>query len=260
MLTEVAKGWLRERAAGAPLVRRVVRVAGRFESEVDQVLAPLYKEWAGRTPSVAATILATPGSIEIHVSTRAASAEIARAALETAVAEAVAAVGSNVYSTDGRLLEEVVGELLVERGLRVGVAESCTGGLITSRLTDVSGSSRYVDASIVTYSNQAKTDLLDVDAALIDEHGAVSEPVAIAMAQGIRHRAPADIGIGVTGIAGPTGGTPEKPVGTVAVAVASATGCRVRTFRFFGDRGLVKFQASQSALDMVRRMLLDPSG
>jgi|RhiMethySRZTD1v2_1073278.scaffolds.fasta_scaffold06613_10 competence/damage-inducible protein CinA-like protein len=260
MLTDVAKGWLSERVAGAPLVRRVLRVAGRFESEVDQVLAPLYKEWAGRTPSVAATILATPGSIEIHVSTRAASAEIARAALETAVAEAVAAVGSNVYSTDGRLLEEVVGELLVERGLRVGVAESCTGGLITSRLTDVSGSSRYVDASIVTYSNQAKTDLLDVDAALIDEHGAVSEPVAIAMAQGIRHRAPADIGIGVTGIAGPTGGTPEKPVGTVAVAVASATGCRVRTFRFFGDRGLVKFQASQSALDMVRRMLLESSG
>jgi len=260
MLTDVAKGWLSERVAGAPLVRRVLRVAGRFESEVDQVLAPLYKEWAGRTPSVAATILATPGSIEIHVSTRAASAEIARAALETAVAEAVAAVGSNVYSTDGRLLEEVVGELLVERGLRVGVAESCTGGLITSRLTDVSGSSRYVDASIVTYSNQAKADLLDVDAALIDEHGAVSEPVAIAMAQGIRHRAPADIGIGVTGIAGPTGGTPEKPVGTVAVAVASATGCRVRTFRFFGDRGLVKFQASQSALDMVRRMLLESSG
>jgi len=260
MLTDVAKGWLSERVAGAPLVRRVLRVAGRFESEVDQVLAPLYKEWAGRTPSVAATILATPGSIEIHVSTRAASAEIARAALETAVAEAVAAVGSNVYSTDGRLLEEVVGELLVERGLRVGVAESCTGGLITSRLTDVSGSSRYVDASIVTYSNQAKADLLDVDAALIDEHGAVSEPVAIAMAQGIRHRAPADIGIGVTGIAGPTGGTPDKPVGTVVVAVASATGCRVRTFRFFGDRGLVKFQASQSALDMVRRMLLESSG
>src|SRR4029453_6566677 len=139
MLTDVAKGWLSERVAGAPLVRRVLRVAGRFESEVDQVLAPLYKEWAGRTPSVAATILATPGSIEIHVSTRAASAEIARAAIETAVAEAVAAVGSNVHTPDGRLLEEVVGELLVERGLRVGVAESCTGGLITSRLTDVSG-------------------------------------------------------------------------------------------------------------------------
>ena len=257
MLTGLANGWLSERVAGAPLVRRVVRVAGRFESEVDQVMAPLYREWAGRTPSVSATILATPGSIEIHVSTRAPSADIARVALETAVAETVAAIGFNAYSTDGRLLEEVVGELLVERGLRVGVAESCTGGLITSRLTDVPGSSRYVDASIVTYSNQSKTDLLDVDPGVINEHGAVSEPVAIAMAQGIRHRAPADIGIGVTGIAGPTGGTPEKPVGTVAIAVASAGGCRAHTFRFFGDRGLVKFQASQSALDMVRRMLLD---
>jgi nicotinamide-nucleotide amidase len=116
-----------------------------------------------------------------------------------------------------------------------------------------------VDASVVTYSNQAKTELLNVDAALITEHGAVSEPVAIAMAQGIRHRAPADIGIGVTGIAGPSGGTPDKPVGTVAIAVASAAGCRVRTFRFFGERALVKFQAAQSALDMVRRLLLDAS-
>jgi nicotinamide-nucleotide amidase len=260
MLTELAKGWLRERASGAPLVRRVVRVAGRFESEVDQVLAPLYRAWAGRTPPVAATILATPGSIEIHVSTQAASDDVAQAALDTAVQETVTAIGRDAYSTDGHLLEQIVGELLVERGLRVGVAESCTGGLITSRLTDVPGSSRYVDAAVVTYSNQAKSDFVDVDPALITEHGAVSEPVAIAMAQGIRHRAPADVGIGVTGIAGPTGGTPEKPVGTVAIAVASPMGCRVRTFRFFGDRALVKFQAAQSALDMVRRILLDSQG
>jgi nicotinamide-nucleotide amidase len=257
MLTALGEGWLRERALGAPLLRRVVRVAGRFESEVDQVLAPFYRDWAGRMPPVSATILAAPGAIEIHVSTRAESADLARSALDAAVQETVTAIGPAAYSTDGRSLEEIVGELLAERGLRVGVAESCTGGLITSRLTDVPGSSRYVDASVVTYSNQAKSDFLDVDAALITEHGAVSEPVAIAMAQGIRRRAPADIGIGVTGIAGPTGGTPEKPVGTVAIAVASATGCRVRTLRFHGGRTLVKFQAAESALDMVRRMLLE---
>jgi nicotinamide-nucleotide amidase len=257
MLTALGEGWLRERALGAPLLRRIVRVAGRFESEVDQVLAPFYRDWAGRMPPVSATILAAPGAIEIHVSTRAESADLARSALDAAVHETVTAIGPAAYSTDGRSLEEIVGELLAERGLRIGVAESCTGGLITSRLTDVPGSSRYVDASVVTYSNQAKSDFLDVDAALITEHGAVSEPVAIAMAQGIRRRAPADIGIGVTGIAGPTGGTPEKPVGTVAIAVASATGCRVRTLRFHGGRTLVKFQAAESALDMVRRMLLE---
>ncbi|HEY1303092.1 MAG TPA: competence/damage-inducible protein A [Vicinamibacterales bacterium] len=257
MLTSLTEGWLRERAFGAPLVRRLIRITGRIESQVDEVLSPLYKTWAARTPSVAATILATPGAIELHLSTRHASSATALQALDAAVAEAVAAVGSDAYSTDGRQLEEIVGELLVERGLRIGVAESCTGGLITSRLTDVPGSSRYVDASIVTYSNDSKHDLLGVPSALIERHGAVSEPVAIAMADGIRRRAPADIGVGVTGIAGPSGGTPEKPVGTVVIAVATASDQRVRTFRFHGERAQVKFQAVQSALDMVRRMLLD---
>jgi nicotinamide-nucleotide amidase len=129
--------------------------------------------------------------------------------------------------------------------------------LICSRLTDVPGSSQYVDLSVVTYSNQAKIDLIGVPPALIDEHGAVSEAVAIAMADGIRRRAAANLGVGVTGIAGPAGGTPEKPVGTVAIAVCTDTDVRVRTFRFHGERTQVKFQAAQSALDMVRKTLLD---
>jgi nicotinamide-nucleotide amidase len=127
--------------------------------------------------------------------------------------------------------------------------------LITSRLTDVPGSSRYVDESVITYSNEAKTELLGVAPELMAAHGAVSEPVALAMADGMRARARADIGIGVTGIAGPTGGTPEKPVGTVVVAVTTSGDRRCRTFRFFGEREMVKFQASQAALDMVRRLL-----
>jgi nicotinamide-nucleotide amidase len=146
--------------------------------------------------------------------------------------------------------------MLVERGLRIAVAESCTGGLITSRLTDVPGSSRYVDRSVVTYSNEAKTALLDVPAALIAEHGAVSEPVALAMANGIRSSAAVDVAIGVTGIAGPTGGSAEKPVGTVCIAAVVPDGTRVRTARFLGDREQIKYQASQAGLDMVRRMLL----
>src|SRR5262249_6202064 len=137
MLTALAEGSLRERTSGAPIVRRVVRIAGRIESQVDEVLAPLYKEWSARNPSVAATILAQPGSIELHLSTRHASAAEAMASLDRAVRDTVSAIGPDAYSTDNRLLEEVVGDLLVERGLRISVAESCTGGLITSRLTDV---------------------------------------------------------------------------------------------------------------------------
>jgi nicotinamide-nucleotide amidase len=257
MLTALAEGSLRERASGAPLLRRLIRVGGRIESQVDEVLGPLYQQWSVRQPSVAATILATPGAIELHLSTRHPEAGVAERALDAAVREAETAIGDDAYSNDGRQLEDIVGQMLADRGLRIGVAESCTGGLITSRLTDVPGSSRYVDASIVTYSNDSKSALLDVPLALLQEHGAVSEPVALAMADGIRRRAPADIGIGVTGIAGPSGGTPEKPVGTVAIAVTTSSERRVRTFRFHGERTQVKFQAAQSALDMVRRLLRD---
>ena len=257
MLTELVEGPLRERSVGVSLVRRVVRVAGRIESNVDEVLHPLYQEWERATPPIAATILAVLGSIELHVSTRAASREAAVAVLESAVAQTVAVLGADVYSTDGRLLEAVVGDLLVARELRIGVAESCTGGLITSRLTDIAGSSRYVDQAVVVYSNEAKTELLGVPPDLLREHGAVSEPVALAMAEGIKTRARAGVGVAVTGIAGPTGGTPEKPVGTVVVSAVTDSDKRVRTFRFFGEREQVKFQASQAALDMVRRMLAD---
>ena len=255
MLSELREGPLKARSAGVSLLRRVVRVAGRIESHVDEAMHPLYQEWERATPPIAATILAVLGSIELHISTRAASREAAAIALESAVAQTVAILGADVYSTDGRLLEAVVGDLLVERGLRIGVAESCTGGLIASRLTDISGSSRYIDQAVVVYSNEAKTELLGVSPDLLREYGAVSEPAALAMAQGIKARARAGIGVGVTGIAGPTGGTPEKPVGTVVVSAVTDAESRVRTFRFFGEREQVKFQASQAALDMVRRML-----
>jgi competence/damage-inducible protein CinA-like protein len=255
MLTELVEGPLKERSVGSVLVRRVVRVAGRIESHVDEKLHPLYGVWEKETPPIGATILASLGSIEVHVWTRAATRQAAAATLERVVGEAVDVLGPDVYSIDGRLLEAVVGDLLVERGLRIAVAESCTGGLITSRLTDVPGSSRYVDQSVVVYSNEAKTQLLDVPAELIREHGAVSEPVGLAMAEGIKVKAHAGVGVGVTGIAGPTGGSAEKPVGTVVVAAVTDSERRVRTFRFFGERELVKFQASQASLDMVRRML-----
>jgi nicotinamide-nucleotide amidase len=165
--------------------------------------------------------------------------------------------GPAIYSVDGRPLEAVIGEMLRERKLTVAVAESCTGGLLASRLTDVPGSSEYVEEGVVCYSNRAKTDLAGVDPALIAEHGAVSEPVALALASGIKSRAGTPVGIGITGIAGPGGGTPQKPVGTVSFAVVVGDRNRVRTIQFFGGREMVKFQATQAAMNLLRLMLLE---
>jgi PncC family amidohydrolase len=164
-------------------------------------------------------------------------------------------LGNSVYSTDGRALEAVVGDALRYARWTISVAESCTGGLLMSRLTDVPGSSEYVERGAVCYSNRSKIEWLKVPEGLIAEHGAVSEPVARAMAEGIRVRARTQVGIGITGIAGPGGGTPEKPVGTVAIAVLAGEDSRVRTFHLLGNRELIKWQAAQAALNMLRLML-----
>lgn len=256
MMAAVTARFLKGRAPGLALLRRAIRITGRTESHTEEAVRPLYAEWSAAPIPVAATILASLGQIELHLSARAASRETAEAAVNAAALQVVERIGVDVYSTDGRALEQVVGDLLVTRNHRIAVAESCTGGLIASRLTDVPGSSRYVERGVVAYANEAKSDLLGVPAALIADHGAVSEPVALAMAEGIRSRANTEVGVGVTGIAGPGGGTPEKPVGTVAVAAAVIDVTQSRVFRFVGDREQVKFQASQAALDMVRRMLL----
>lgn len=257
MLIELVSERLRARSSGAILMRRVIRITGRTESHTEEAVRPLYARWSSAKPPIAATILAAFGEIELHVSARESSRDVLQNVLEAACAEVSAILGQDAYSTDGRHLEEVLGGMLAERGLRVGLAESCTGGLTTSRLTDVPGSSRYIDRAVVTYSNDAKTALLGVPAELIERHGAVSETVAVAMADAIRTTAGLDLGIGITGIAGPGGGSAEKPVGTVAIAVATAAAIRSRLFRFAGGREQVKFQASQAALDLTRRMLLD---
>lgn len=255
MLLSVVGSLLQPRSPGLALVRRVVRLTGRTESQTEEVLQPLYARWARDPIPVAATILASLGQIELHLSARDSSRGRAMAAVDSAAGHVVDAIGLDVYSTDGHPLEQVVGDLLVRRGYRIAVAESCTGGLLASRLTDVAGSSRYVDLAVVAYANEAKVSLLGVPEALIAGHGAVSEPVAAAMAEGIRGRAGVDVGVGITGVAGPGGGSLDKPVGTVVVAAATAGETRVRTFRFAGDREQVKFQATQAGLDIVRRML-----
>ena len=260
MLSALVAGPLRERTAGAALVRRVIKIAGRIESQTEELLQPLYREWEAGTPPIAATLLAALGQIEVHLTARSISRADAERVLERAARQVDDVLAPDAFSIDGRSMEQVVGEMLGSRGLRIAVAESCTGGLIASRLTDVPGSSRYVVQAVVTYANEAKTDLLGVPAALMAEHGAVSEPVALAMADGVRRRARVEVGVGVTGIAGPGGGSPDKPVGTVAIAAVTAADARSRLFRFNGERDQVKFQASQAALDMVRRILVDRPG
>jgi len=257
MMTSVADTILRERAGGMSLVRRVIKITGRSESHTEEAVQPLYAQWAQATVPISATILASLGQIELHLTACCVSREQADAALDAAVQQVKDVMGLHVYSTDGRALEEVLGAMLVERKMWIALAESCTGGLIASRLTDVPGSSRYVERGVVTYSNAAKVELIGVPEEMIHAHGAVSEQVATAMAEGIRARARTSLGVGVTGIAGPDGGTPDKPVGTVCIAAASDGATRVRTFRFVGGREMVKFQASQAAMDMVRRMLLE---
>jgi nicotinamide-nucleotide amidase len=256
MLDELVDGRLRAKAGDHRLYRTTIFVTGRSESYVEERVQPIYSTWREATPPIETTILASPGQIELHLTLRSRDAAAAERTLREARDRLATALGNDVFSTDGRSLEEVVGATLRERELTIGVAESCSGGLTLSRLTDVPGSSDYVRGGVVAYSNDVKSSLADVPEELIRAHGAVSEPVALALAEGVKARLGTAVGVGITGIAGPAGGSPQKPVGTVAIAAVIPTApARVQTFLFPGQRAQVKFQASQAALDMVRRML-----
>jgi nicotinamide-nucleotide amidase len=245
------------RTGGERIWRRSIRLAGRAESQAEEVLQPLYHAWSLREPPLSATILAAGGTLELQLRARAREAQAAESALEQAAQDVLDRFGPDVADLRGEPLEVAVGNLLRGRGLMLAVAESCTGGLVGSRLTDVAGSSAYVERAVVAYSNRAKTELLDVPEDVIARHGAVSEPVALAMASGIRRRAGVDVAVAITGIAGPGGGSDAKPVGTVVVAVDGPGDARVvRTFAFAGDRALIKLFASTAALDRLRRALL----
>ncbi len=245
--------WLAERTAGGGIERRTLRVALRPESEVDERLTAAYGEF-GRSWI---TVLAAPGEVRVRLTAHGEPADRA-ARLVAMVARVRDLLGDSVYGEgDAITLEQVLGEELARRGLTLATAESCTGGLVAERLTRVPGSSRYFPGGVVTYSNAQKTALLDVSAALIGAHGAVSEEVARAMAMGVRSRFGADLGVAVTGVAGPDGGTSEKPVGTVHVALSGpGDTADHRRLRLPGDRERIRWQSSQAALEMVRRALL----
>jgi nicotinamide-nucleotide amidase len=204
---------------------------------------------------VTVTTLPLEGEVWVRARARGTTAADAAARLDGVERAIVALLGSDCYGRDGDSLEAVVGRLLSAHGLDLAVAESCTGGLVGHRITGVPGSSAYFERGVMTYSNEAKQEMLGVDEAILRAHGAVSAPCADAMVRGVCERAHAACGIAVTGIAGPGGATPTKPVGTVYIAVAVRGDVETRRFRFHGDRASVKWQSSVMALDMLRRRL-----
>jgi competence/damage-inducible protein CinA-like protein len=242
---------LRNRVSGSQIRTRVIKVAGLPESEVDERIAPIYKPYSN--PST--TILSTGGAIEVHLSAHAPTQEEADVLLNQLTEKIEPALGDYIFSTSGETLEEVVGMYLVMKQKSLAAAESCTGGLLSERITRVPGSSEYYLGGAVCYSNELKTRFAGVSPKLLETYGAVSKPVAQALAEGIRQKAHASIGIGITGIAGPGGGTEEKPVGMVFIAVADERGTEVREFRFPGDRERVRLLSSQFALEMLRRRI-----
>jgi competence/damage-inducible protein CinA-like protein len=243
---------LRAKVPSQCLATRVLKITGMGESACDARVAPIYK----RFTDVDTTILAGPGEIQLHLKTRGPAAEAAERRLDEIVEKLEAELGDCVFSDNGDPLEQIVSYFLQMRSATLAVAESCTGGLVAERLTSVSGSSRYFVGGVVAYSNDLKMEFADVPQDLLDVYGAVSDQVARALAEGIRERCGTTLGVGVTGVAGPTGGTAEKPVGLVFHALASESGTEVVKRNFPGDRARIRWFASQQALDMVRKKLM----
>jgi len=251
MFSEQCLPRLKGRVSGSQIRTRVIKVAGLPESEVDQRIAPLYKPY--KNPST--TILSTGGAIEVHLTARAQTSEQADALLDELTDKIEPALGDHIFSTSGETLEEVVGMYMVMKQKTLATAESCTGGLLSERITRVPGSSEYYLGGAVCYSNELKSRFAGVSPRLLETYGAVSKPVAQALAEGIRLKTKASIGIGITGIAGPGGGAGEKPVGMVFIALADERGTEVREFHFPGDRERVRLLSSQFALEMLRRRI-----
>ncbi|HKZ79250.1 MAG TPA: competence/damage-inducible protein A [Pyrinomonadaceae bacterium] len=252
MFENEVQGKLAARVGLLRVVRRTLRVAGMGESAVDELIAPVYTKYDNPQTS----ILFNRSEIEIQLTARARSEAEAESLLDKVSAELEARLGHAIFAFRGEKMEEVVGLRLTVGGYTLSVAESCTGGLIAQRLTAVSGSSKYFISGVVAYSNETKTRMLGVEPMLLLEHGAVSAAVAEAMAEGVRQSAGTDFGLSVTGVAGPEGGTPDKPVGLVFIALADDAHTEHRKLMIPGDRHLIRWRSSQAALDLLRRRLI----
>jgi nicotinamide-nucleotide amidase len=255
LIGEAITPLVRRRLTGEVILLRTLLTTGLSPGDAEDRLAP----WLGKGGPVSVSSVIVNGDVWVRLLARGAAHASAAAELQQVEPEVRQALGEDCYGADEDALEGVLGRLLVERSLTVSVAESCTGGLLGHRLTNVSGSSRYFERGVIVYSNRAKEELLGVPEALLRAHGAVSAEVAEAMVTGICGLSHSRCGLAVTGIAGPDGGTPTKPVGTVYIAVASPAGRSVRHFRFPGGREAIKWRSAQSALDILRRQLLHTS-
>ena len=251
-LTPFARDWAGARGAA---VVRTLRTAGLSAADVEERLI----DWLGRDGEVTVSTIPADGEVWVRLRARTSTPAEAARSLTNAETGISALLGEDCYGQDGDTLETVVGRMLVERRLRLAVAESCTGGLLGHRLTSVPGSSAYFERGVLAYSNRAMEELLGVPESLLSAHGSVSAPCAEAMARGAATLAGSSCALAVTGIAGPEGGTPAKPVGTVFVGLATGEGALARRFFFAGDRAAVKWQSTQAALDMLRRSLRGPS-
>jgi nicotinamide-nucleotide amidase len=252
MFTEYVLPKLTDVAGGVLVRRRVLKVTGMGESTVDEVAAPIYREYK----NVQTAILFNKSEVEIHLSTASRSEAEALATLEEVSRKLADALGTAVFTTSGEKMEQVIARLLTTRGETVSTAESCTGGLIARRLTELPGSSKFFIEGAVTYSNEAKVRTLGVSEATLNKYGAVSSETAEEMAEGMRKRARTDYSISVTGIAGPDGGSEEKPVGTVWFGLAYKDGVKTTSVIFPGDRYLIRWRSSQAALDLLRRHIM----
>jgi nicotinamide-nucleotide amidase len=229
-----------------------LRVTGLPESDLDALIAPVYKKY----PNIATTILAANGDLQVHLRARCATEPEAEALLAEVVPPIESLLGDRLYSRNGDPLEVVVGGILRQRNATLAVAESCTGGMLGARLTAVPGSSQYFAGGVIAYSNALKRNLLGVPAETLESFGAVSAETAAAMAAGARERAGSTYAVSITGVAGPDGGTAEKPVGLVYLGIAGPEGDAVTHRRFIGDRERIRVFTTQAALDLLRRRLL----
>ena len=235
------------------IATKEIKVAMMGESAADLKAAPIYKKYK----DVQTTILAGAGEVQFHLKASGKTVEEAQEKVDALANELEDALDDAVFSSTGESLEQIVGYYLQMRGQTLATAESCTGGLLAERITSVSGSSRYFLGGAVVYNNDLKKAFADVPPLMIAEHGAVSKEVAIALAEGIRKKCKSSLGVGITGVAGPTGGSEAKPVGLVYIALAdSANKTEVVERKFLGDRDRIRHYASQQALDMVRRKLI----
>lgn len=243
---------LAEKSGSLRVVRRVLRVAGMGESALDELIAPVYLQY--ENPQT--TILFNRTEVEIQLTANGRTDQEAEALLDRVSEQLEGVLGKSIFSFAGETMEEVVGLKLAVGRYSLAVAESCTGGLIAQRLTALPGASKYFIEGVISYSNESKTRTLGVEPMLLLEHGAVSAPVAEAMAEGVRSRAGTDFGLSVTGIAGPDGGSEEKPVGLVYIALADDAHTEHRKLKLPGDRNLIRWRASQAALDLLRHRLI----